>query len=127
MKIYTASKTIHAEKWRNLRASGVNVISTWIDEAGPGESASLMDLWIRCVKESSEADLLIAYRAPGEILKGALVEIGCALASGKRVWFAGDSEGYSFTNHHLVTKFKTLVDMLKALRRVTEVTAEVNR
>ena len=98
--IYTASKTKHAQLWRDLRDSGfVNVISTWIDEAGVGETSDFSDLWRRCVFEASTADALLLYRKEGEVLKGALVEAGCALAKGKRVYCVGDVLGYSFTNH----------------------------
>lgn len=36
LKIYVASKTRHAAKWKALINKGYNIISTWIDEAGPG-------------------------------------------------------------------------------------------
>lgn len=100
--IYTASKTAHASKWRQLRADGAKIISTWIDESGVGETASFTDLWIRCVNEAASCDVLIAYREPGEILKGAFIEIGAALASGKTVILVGDFDGMSFTSHPLV-------------------------
>ena len=87
--IYTASKTIHAPMWRKLRAEGYNIIATWIDEAGPGESESLPDLACRCITEPSDADVTVLYCEPHEILKGALVEVGAALASGRQVRVVG--------------------------------------
>lgn len=79
IKIYTASKTKHAQKWRDLRASGHNVISTWIDEAGEGESSDLHSLCQRCINECEGCDAMIVYREDGDYLKGAFIEMGIAL------------------------------------------------
>ena len=100
--IYLASKSIHAPMWKQWRDQGYNIISTWIDEAGDGESESMEDLWMRCIDESSRADYLIAYHEPGEIWKGAFVEIGAALASGKPVVVVGEPPG-SWIDHPNVT------------------------
>lgn len=73
--------------WRDLRdRRGVLINSTWIDEAGEGESACLTDLWRRISKEVQDADALILYAEQGDFpLKGALIEVGMALGIGKRV------------------------------------------
>lgn len=116
--IYIASKTVHAPRWRKLRDHGVAINSTWIDEAGPGESASLVLLWIRCIREAQAADVLIAYREPGETLKGAFVEIGAALASNKQVYLVGFNEpNFSFKQHPLCT---SCMDFEQALRFATD-------
>jgi hypothetical protein len=100
LTVYMASKIVHAPKWRALRDAGYRIISTWIDEAGPGESKDLADLWSRCIREASTADLLVAYREPGEVLKGAFIEIGAALARGRLVHLVGFDDGtLSFVNH----------------------------
>jgi hypothetical protein len=90
--IYVASKTKHAHLWRRARAEGLPINSTWIDEAGAGESACLNDLWRRCIAEASSADVLIVYCEPGDVLKGAWVEVGAALASGVKVLAVGIEE-----------------------------------
>lgn len=112
-KIYIASKTVHAAKWRELRNDDVQIISTWIDEAGPGETKSFSDLWFRCVKEASEADATIIYREPGEILKGAFIEVGAALANDKFVYAVGCSE-FSFIHHNNVSQYETFEQALNA-------------
>jgi hypothetical protein len=105
MNIYIASKTKHADRWRTLRkalkSDGINIISTWIDEAGEGESADLTDLAIRCIQEASCADRLILYSEEGEILKGALIECGAALAFNKQVFAIGPCVGVhsAFRSH----------------------------
>lgn len=83
--IYVASRSRHASMWLRFRAKGYPILSTWIDEAGPGETLDWMDLWRRCVRESHEADVLILYAESGEVLRGALVEMGSALAGGRVV------------------------------------------
>jgi hypothetical protein len=95
MKIYIASKTRHAERWKIIRGSGVPINSTWIDEAGTGESQDLSDLGSRCIKEAAEADVLILYGEPGEKLKGALIEMGAALAHGRTVFVVGNNENFT--------------------------------
>ena len=84
-RIYIASKTIHAPKWRRLRNEGYNIISTWIDETGIGQTPNYTELSIRCIKEIRQSDFLIFYCEEGEIQKGAFIEMGAALAFGIEV------------------------------------------
>lgn len=115
--IYTASKTKHAEKWRRLRATGLPVISTWIDEAGEGESADLADLWIRCVREASTCQVLILYREPADILKGAWIEMGSALAVGIPVLAVGIRE-FTIAHHPGVEHFDGIVSAVARARAI---------
>lgn len=114
MKIYIASKTKHAQKWRYLRdglkPTGIFITSTWIDEAGQGESKDLSDLAHRCIQEAMEADLLIVYGEEGEVLKGALIEIGAAMACGVDVISVGVTlpESSAFTHHPLWFRAETI-------------------
>jgi len=105
--IYVASKTRHAHFWQDLRGAGAPIISTWIDEAGEGESADLHDLWDRCISESKDCDVLIVYREPQDVLKGAWVEIGAALAAGRPVYAVG-LDGFTISNYRGITHFPTL-------------------
>jgi hypothetical protein len=109
--IYMASKTAHAPRWRGLRADGFPIISTWIDEAGKGETSCFKDLWQRCVSEAATADCTIVYREPGEVLKGAFVEAGAALSAFRVVYAIGCDE-FSFVNHPGVTRCETLAEAL---------------
>ena len=116
--IYIASKTKHADRWRFLRDKvGEPIISTWIDEAGPGESADLDDLWQRCIAEAVNCDVLIIYREPDDILKGAWVEMGAALAYGRPV-FAIGLEEYTIAKHCAVRHFKDMRDAIEASREL---------
>lgn len=117
--IYMASKTAHAWLWRRLRADGFPIISTWIDEAGKGETACFTDLWRRCVDEAASADAVIVYRQPDEVLKGAFVEVGAALAVGTPVYAIGCDE-FSFVHHAGVIRCQSLAQALAEItgRRV---------
>lgn len=91
--IYIASKTKHADRWRFLRDKvGEPIISTWIDEAGVGQTADFNDLWQRCLREATTCQVLIVYREPEDVLKGAWVEMGAALAAGVPVYAIGLEE-----------------------------------
>lgn len=99
-KVYVASKTDLAEDWRVRREvwgdMGLAVTSTWIDEAGPGES-DMSVLWPRIVDEVYASDFLLALHRPGDVWKGAYAEVGMALAFRRPVYFVGLPQG---TLHH---------------------------
>lgn len=113
-RIYIASKTIHAPKWRRLRTEGYNIISTWIDEAGFGQTHDYAELSVRCIKEIRQSDFLVLYCEDGEILKGALIEAGIALAFGEEVRSVGKCDILSrvFSKHPL---WKEYLDIYPAL------------
>ena len=114
--IYVASKTKHAAMWRQYKAAGLPIISTWIYEAELGETTSFGDLWCRCINEASDALCLLAYAEDGDVLKGAFVEIGAALASGKNVLVVGLDPALSVLHHSLVSVHPTLDEaVMKAM------------
>lgn len=106
--IYFASKVKHAEKWRKIRAKGLPVISTWIDEAGEGETSDFSDLWVRCVREASSAQALILYAEPEDVLKGAFIEVGAAIASEVPVYVVGRQPRWTWCEHPLVTECNSI-------------------
>jgi hypothetical protein len=110
--IYVASKSKHGVMWRHLRADGIPIASTWIDEWEQGASDDLADLWVRCIGEVGLADALIAYHEPGDKWKGAFIEIGAALANGIPVYVVGDPPG-SWVNHPLVHRCRSVGDALQ--------------
>jgi len=115
--IYIASKVAHADRWKTLRAAGLPITSTWIDEAGSGESKNLDDLWQRCIAEATSASIVIVYREPEENLKGAWIEVGAALAVGVPVYAIGIGE-FTVAHDHRINHFNTLDDALVAARQV---------
>lgn len=88
--VYVASRASipqRAAMWRQLRAEGAPIISTWIDEAGDGETKDFAELWTRIASEIRRADRLVLYAEANDFpLKGALIEVGLALARGKPIF-----------------------------------------
>lgn len=117
--IYIASKTKHADRWKRLRSKGVPIISTWIDEAGVGETADFHDLWQRCLTESAGCSVLVSYREPGEVLKGGWVEIGAALAKGVPVYAVGLEE-FTIAGYRGITHFPTIEAAIEAARALLD-------
>lgn len=115
---YIASKTKHAPKWKNFRSEGVNIISTWIDEAEPGQSLDFKDLACRCISEASRAEVTVLYCEPGEILKGALVEMGAALANWREVRIVGECASLSpvLNKHPLCYPYPSLEEAFEMER-----------
>lgn len=106
--IYIASKVRHAERWRTLRdVLGFPIVSTWIDEAGEGQSRDLNDLWERCIQEASSADVLVIYRQADEILKGAWIELGAALANHVPIYAVGLQE-FTIAHYKGIDHFSNL-------------------
>lgn len=118
MTIYTASKAIYGPMWRVLREKGWPINSTWIDESGEGQTGDWADLWSRCVTEAATADALLVYARSGDVLKGALVEVGAALAAGKPVHVVDPEStlaAHSWTRHPLVTVHSRMSNAARSL------------
>lgn len=111
VSLYVASKSELGPMWRSMRTAwafaGINVVSTWIDESGEGQTSDFSDLWMRCIAEASQADAVLALHRPGDVWKGAFVEIGAALAAGRRVLVFGDPPG-SWVAHPSVRRIDSL-------------------
>jgi hypothetical protein len=89
--------------WRSIRAAGVPIMATWIDESGEGETSDWQDLWDRCIAEASTSAAFIFYHEAGECQKGALVELGAALHAGIPVFWVGP-EYSTAPRHRLVLR-----------------------
>ena len=120
--IYIASKVKHADRWRKI-ASAHPVSSSWIYEAGEGETTDFNDLWSRCLAEATQSKALVAYREDGETMKGAWAEIGAALSHGVPVHAVG-LEDFTIGKFQGITHHKTMKDAvtaaLKEPRRTTD-------
>lgn len=111
--IYVASKTKHADRWKAMRAFGVPINSSWIDEAGEGETKDYSDLWVRCINEVSAATCVVVYAEDGEILKGAFAEMGAAMAVGIPILVVGLPDTLSLLHHPMVVRFKDIHNAFK--------------
>lgn len=91
--IYVASRVKHAMFWKQARAEGAPIISSWIDEAGEGETADFGELWTRIQQEVSTAERLVFFAQADDFpFKGALVEVGIALQAGVPVFLVIDPD-----------------------------------
>jgi len=85
--LYVASRVKHAKLWQTFRAAGVLINSSWIDEAGDGETDDFEELWARIETEIRRSVAVVLYVNEEDFpLKGALIECGMALAMGKPVF-----------------------------------------
>lgn len=89
-KVYVCSRARVAarpEMWRTFRDLGANIISTWIDEAGPSQTSYMPELWTRIVGEIAVCDRVIVFFKKEDLpVKGVLVEVGMAIAFNKPVY-----------------------------------------
>lgn len=123
--VYVASRVHHAAVWQGLRAR-YPILTTWIDEAGEGETDDLGELWNRIRAEIEASRALVLYLRPGDFpLKGALIEVGMALAMGKPVHVAMRGVEVeprsmrpigSWLHHPLVTRYLGENDLEDAMR-----------
>jgi nucleoside 2-deoxyribosyltransferase len=117
--VYTASKPRHARMWRAMRKAGLNVIATWINYKDDTEVSDWEKLWIDCANEAAAADITLVYVEKGDELRGAYVEMGIAMASGKTVFLA-NPDGVRVTDavhHPRVTEFHSLEEALDAIEQ----------
>jgi hypothetical protein len=111
--------------WRAYRDAGHPIISTWIDEAGEGETDDLGELWERIAAEvASSCGLVLYVEAEDFPLKGAFVEVGMALALGKQINIVAPDVQLepcslrpigSWAAHKNVCFFETVSDALNSL------------
>ena len=120
-KIYVSGRASVPERaamWKEYRALGWNINSSWIDA---GETDQLEALWLTIQWEISDCHALILYAEESDFpLKGAFVEIGMALGMGKPVIIVlpFEPEGRTFRpigswiKHPSVTIVKTVQEAL---------------
>ena len=120
-KVYTASKIHHAAMWRTLRgewADYVEFTARWPDHEGKlSESARYARVfWMQDIQDVVRADCVLVYGQPGEKLRGALVEAGAGIATGKHVVVVGNNPDFgSWQYHPLVTRVPSLDEALLQL------------
>lgn len=93
MRVYVASRTRHARMWQMLRQGGAPITSTWIDEVWEGAVTDHKMLWARIQREVLGATRLVFFAEAEDFpLKGALVEVGMALAAAIPVYVVLDPD-----------------------------------
>ena len=105
IRIYTASKLSEASRWRLLKEAWPEVEFTarWPFkhvEFVPDIHTFATVFWDHDLEDVNSSDGVLIYGEPDHKLRGALVEVGMALALGKFVIAVGDHEDYSTWQYH---------------------------
>lgn len=132
-KIYIASKTKHADKWRRLRnmfkdinglelpgTTILNLTASWIDVTKrPKNKGERWPIAVACLKEIEAADFIIVYAERGEVFTDALIEIGLAIAKSTPLFFVGPvlPRRSIFGAHVLIFRYRTLGGAIGAIER----------
>jgi nucleoside 2-deoxyribosyltransferase len=105
IKVYGASKLRHAPMWNDLREAWPEILWTarWpYQHVGQvpdtPDFASLF--WLHDHEDVEKADGVLVYAEPDDVLRGALVEAGMAIALGKWVLCVGDNPGFGTWQWH---------------------------
>ena len=99
--VYVASHIRFIEFWKKLRASGVNISSTWIDHAPDREDKdAISKLWVNCFEEIRQSDMVMVKAEKEDKFKGVLVEIGAALVLDKPVYLVGENNNMGDIHNH---------------------------
>lgn len=114
LKIYTASKLHHAEKFKKLRTDWpeFHFTARWpffhqqVDDS-PEEAKKF---WIDDLHDVERADVVLCYGEGDDILRGALVEVGMAFALGKRVIVVGDRKCYGTWRYYSLVSIADNLD-----------------
>lgn len=125
LKIYVSSSSKHAGKWKEMRASGLNIISTWIDTLavrqnnGQCNAIDFSTVAESCVKEINRSDVLLLYSENDDVLLQPLFEAGAALALNIPVFYVGSTNkvGVLFSSHPRWRSFSDLNTALKDLEK----------
>lgn len=124
IRVYTASQMHHADRWRALCRRSLQILchARWLKHAAlgtPETAANAREFWQQDEQDVRDADALMVFAAPGDRLRGALVEVGIALACGVPVIVIGEHPDYGTWQYHPgVTRVADLEAALEHLATV---------
>lgn len=101
--------------WRSFRERGYDITSRWIDSGA--QESDMESIWVKCHTDIAKADVLVFFMDDGDVAKGALVEVGMALARGMTVLAVGATPDHSWTNHPGVVVCPSLEDAMSTARK----------
>lgn len=120
--IYFASKLQHANIGKLLLAEWTEFqwTSRWPQcHVGkvPQQPNYSKVFWEHDLEDVQKANVVLVYSKPEDVLRGALVEAGMAIALGKRVVVVGENDGYGTWQYHpLVFQANNLSEARQLLR-----------
>ena len=105
IRVYTASQFHHAPFWREICALSpqIHCHARWLKHAAlgtPDTAANAGEFWAQDEQDVRDADAVLVYAAPGDRLRGALVEAGIAIAAGVPVIVVGEHDDYGTWQYH---------------------------
>jgi hypothetical protein len=122
IRVYIASKIKYAPRLCDLRYEwkqhGIDLHARWFDQAAHEESATPEDFHIFWMVDQHDVETsraLIVYAEPGDELRGALVEVGIAIANGIPVFIAGDCSSFGTWRHHPACVKATTLENAKTM------------
>jgi hypothetical protein len=107
--------------WRALRTAAFLFNASWIDATlnAPGADPKSGDVWSShwqlCCNEAAGADVCLFVHFEGEQACDQLIEAGCSLAAGKRVFVVSPNVWWSFANHERCRTFASLEHAIEAI------------
>lgn len=105
-RVYLASKLEHEPLLHDFRVSlraDVIVVSRWLDMTSfekKGTPADFVWCWLVDENDVRKCDILVVFGKTEDQLRGALVEVGMAIALGKLVIAVGDCKSYGSWQYH---------------------------
>lgn len=128
LKVYTASKLSKGPMWMNLKWPEIEIVARWpfghSDERGNAAwpedcPAHGVVFWTHDYDDVLRADVVLIYADKEDVLRGALVEAGMALALNKYVVVVGDCPSYGTWKYHPhVLRVKTMQDARSVLKLI---------
>lgn len=122
IRIYIASKVIHAPKWRQLREHNIPVINKWIDIANTPKTTNkkvlkewYKFLWDTCISDVNSCTHFILYNEKNDNpLQGTFIELGVALQTNKKI-YAVSENNYEILKYYKVKKYSTIEKVLEEI------------
>ena len=107
IRVYTASKLHMVPFWKGLEKEWDGLVyfhARWLKhlELGiPETPENARRFWVEDLEDVSTSDAVMIYAdSPKDQLRGALVEIGHAIANGKPIIVVGDHHSYGSWQYH---------------------------
>ena len=106
LRVYPASKTYYAPLFQayNLKQSKVFFCARWLQHHQHGtpdtSEHAAAQFWQQDEKDVAGSDAVLVYGEPDDVLKGALVEAGMAIAYGVPVILIGEHPAWSTWRWH---------------------------
>ena len=124
-KVYMASKLRHSAMLRELVLSRTDICFTarwpYFEHQVPDTKEHASHFWSHDFNDVTYAEVVVVYAEQDDKLRGALVEVGYALALGKPVIVIGDHADYGTWRH--ANNVRRALDIKEALMMAHRITA----